>query len=567
MTQTMFDMQALLRRAWTQCPVSVKSAVRRLRNPATYALYDADYERFRLDVRWIVDALASRPPASGPEVLINGLHCFVAAFKEEFVFASLLRWHGYRPVFLIDPTRLIERYVSLIPDVRFVDWNAFDPTPRASEVEQARVLLERVSGISSLVHLEVDGFAIGRNALSRFMQLRRLGSIDVEACREPLVRQLAHALAAVRASKACLKREKAPIVLMNERGYTPLGEFFDGALMDGRRVVQYVCAHGDDSRTFKAYTTSTRTDHPYALAAETWKDALRAPFGEKRRHALLARWEGFYRDKTWFNFQRLQHGTTLQDREAIYARLGLDPLKKTAVIYAHIFWDATFFYGDSLYDDYRQWFIDAVRQANLNDRVNWILKLHPVNVWRKEVDDVESTTYAEMDALAQAGIVPAAHVKPMMPDTDVSSWSLFKVSDYCVTVRGTVGIENAILGKRVIVAGDGHYSQCGFTLNPASVQEFREMLSHIETIEPPPEEHRERALRYAYWFLNRKAYRLGYRMRYATGPDVFHPVNGSLEVCVPNVEGFFDAACASHWVRWLMQSDELDCLARDPVEE
>ena len=58
--------------------------------------------------------------------------------------------------------------------------------------------------------------------------------------------------------------------------------------------------------------------------------------------------------------------------------LELEVNKKTATIFAHILWDATYFYGDSIFDDYEQWLIETIRLANRNDAVNWIIKLHPV---------------------------------------------------------------------------------------------------------------------------------------------------------------------------------------------
>ena len=106
-----------------------------------------------------------------------------------------------------------------------------------------------------------------------------------------------------------LDRERAPVLLMNERGYTPYGELFDEALRRKRRVVQWVSAHRDDARVFKAYTTETRADHAYSLSANTWSDALSMPFAEADKQRLLDAWEERYTSKTWYNYQRLQHLT------------------------------------------------------------------------------------------------------------------------------------------------------------------------------------------------------------------------------------------------------------------
>ena len=42
------------------------------------------------------------------------------------------------------------------------------------------------------------------------------------------------------------------------------------------------------------------------------------------------------------------------------------------------------FFGRDLFDDQEHWFIESVRGACANDRVNWIVKLHPANVWKRQ---------------------------------------------------------------------------------------------------------------------------------------------------------------------------------------
>src|SRR6185436_17940894 len=97
-----------------------------------------------------------------------------------------------------------------------------------------------------------------------------------QAHRAALTDRVAASLAAIRASRACLERESAALIVMNERGYTPMGEFFDTGLLASRRVVQYCASHRDDARVFKAYSIDTRTEHPNSLSAGEWAAAQSA---------------------------------------------------------------------------------------------------------------------------------------------------------------------------------------------------------------------------------------------------------------------------------------------------
>ncbi len=553
---------ALLKPIWYRTPMPVRNLVRRFRSGEYFRRVTDDYTRFRARTRWIVDALERRPAPAKGTVVIHSLHGYIPSFKEEFIFAALLLWHGYRPVQLVNRNGLEERYTGVLPGVHQIDWRAYAPVPTSPERARARAIMDSVATVRELVAVEVDGCAVGRSVMSAFMRARHLGKVNLQLHADDLTGELAAGLAAIRASTRCLEEVQPTAVLMNERGYAPYGQFSDVALLQGRRTVQYVASHRDDARVFKAFELETRTSHPYSLAPQSWAAALRIPLDADGERAILEQWEGYYRERTWFNFQRLHHRSTLQDSHSIAQQLGLDPGKPTAVIYPHIFSDATFFYGESLYEDYTDWFVDSVRCANRNNAVNWVIKLHPVNVWRYEADGMEEQRYSELQALEDAGVCLAEHVKLIMPDTTISSWSLYQASDFCLTVRGTVGFENAALGKVVIVAGTGHYSGLGFTVEPSSVEEYRDLLLRLPDAPRLSADGRRNALRFGYMMLARKPYRMGnYRMVYSNAPGVFHPLNGELELLETDPPRFFEADAATRWVEWLARGEDGDCLS------
>ena len=75
------------------------------------------------------------------------------------------------------------------------------------------------------------------------------------------------------------------------------------------------------------------------------------------------------------------------------------------------------FYGESLFDDYEQWLVETVRAAIANPRLNWIVKVHPVNVWRSRMD---GAALVQLEAEVSAASISArcpAHVKLMAADT------------------------------------------------------------------------------------------------------------------------------------------------------
>jgi hypothetical protein len=84
------------------------------------------------------------------------------------------------------------------------------------------------------------------------------------------------------------------------------------------------------------------------------------------------------------------------------------------------------------------------------------------------------------------------------PETDINTFSLFEPMDYCLTVRGTIGIEAASLGARVLTAGSGRYDRRGFTTDFDTREQYLACLSAIESLPPTSQAERDRAKRFAY---------------------------------------------------------------------
>ena len=94
-----------------------------------------------------------------------------------------------------------------------------------------------------------------------------------------------------------------------------------------------------------------------------------------------------------------------------------------------------FFYGEDLFDDYTQWLVETIRAASANPRLQWVVKLHPSHVVKAKQAN-NSDKPAELKVIEQVfGTLPA-HLKLVYPDTDISTYSLFEIADYAVTVRG-----------------------------------------------------------------------------------------------------------------------------------
>jgi hypothetical protein len=205
-------------------------------------------------------------------------------------------------------------------------------------------------------------------------------------------------------------------------------------------------------------------------------------------------------------------------------------------------WDASFSQGIDLFQDYEEWLVKTVRAACGNDQVNWVIRIHPANVG-KAIQSGFHGEPAEVIALRQhIGELPA-HILLIPADSPISTFSLFSVMDYCLTVRGTVGIEAARLGIPVLTAGTGRYDRKGFTIDSKTCEEFLEKVAHIQEIPRLSAAQQELAERFAFKFQNPKTF------------------NGECSLNLKTKEDWYNAPDLKAFSHWVVDSHETDFIA------
>jgi hypothetical protein len=431
-------------------------------------------------------SLRSAPtPAPRSHVMVCCLATMIAGAKTEALISGVMRLKGSSAsVLLPRPDRAIERlFRATGPDVRFIYFDHYLSRINSGAAHrQAEELLANVSPDHDLSLIEHDGIRTGRNALSTVLRSLRIGHLDMNNTdhRARTIAALATSFRAARAAQTLLAELRPDHVLFNERGYTPAGEVFDACITRGIDAIQWLGAPKSDSLVFKRYTRDNRKEHPLAISDLAW-DRLRAMlWPDEMDQRVLADIRANYATGAWFNRQQLQEGKSILAVDEARAQLGLSGDRKVAVIFAHILYDATFFYGDSLYPDYETWLVETVRQAVANPNLDWIVKVHPVNVWRSRMDG------ARMEQLEVAAIEKAIgplppHVRIMPADTSINTYTLFDLADYGLTVRGTIGMELPCFGIPVVTAGTGRYSGRGFTMDPPDIATYNSILGTLHT--------------------------------------------------------------------------------------
>ncbi len=472
-------------RALRQNP-AVQRAAKFLRARRRHRDLRAETERTRHETAFLREIPA--PPAGAPVALIPCMAVWVYGLKTEAMFALALKLAGWRVVFVL-PQAEPEPAEKLLRAFGFADfhhWREFrsDAADAAEIVLEAEELLAHATSFSAIKQMTSAGCWVGPQVLSNVSRLLFEAGFDVqtEKARELIRGTLLKCLSTIHAAQRLFAALRPSLVVVNEANYAHYAAIVDVAIGAKIEVVQFVQPARDDAFYLWKLRPGTRRQHPSTVSRETFEKVTAAPWTSAQDAQVDAVMKDRYSGR-WFLQQRNQQGVETRAKDALIAELGLDPKKKIACVFSHLLWDANLFYGEDLFADYGDWFLETVKAACRNDCVNWLIKYHPANTWKRARENI-SVELAE-DVLLRRHIdkLPP-HVKILKPSCGISTQSLFESIDYGITVRGTSGLELPCYGVPIFTAGTGRYSGLGFSIDSQTRDEYLRRMAEIQD-QPP----------------------------------------------------------------------------------
>ena len=437
-------------------------------------------------------------------VLIVSVDSPLYEVKQMAMMATGLYRKEWRPVVLLSSkkNRWHRRYFQAHGLDEFLYWDEFcEEVPDSNLV--SKFFSEKLD-FQDVKQWANDGCWIGPQILSSISRSTFQGAPNVEDQNvlDQLEKSLIEVLARIPVAKQVLDKVRPELMLVIEANYARYAPLTDLAVQREIDVIQIIQPNRDDAFIMRRLNKQTRRQHPSTLSREVFMQLRDQVWTEKEAVELEEVFAARYGGK-WFLQARNQPGTRDFSCDEIVSSLGLDNRLKTVVVFSHVLWDANLFFGEDLFKDYGEWFSETVKAAVANQEVNWIIKMHPANAWKRQRAEVR-TEYAETVLIRDAvGDLPG-HVQLMLPDTDVSTRSLFELADYAVTVRGTVSSEAPCFGVTTLTAGTGRCDRYGFTVDSNSANEYLEKLGCIQKIPRMTEQQVDWAKRHAHTVFCRK---------------------------------------------------------------
>ena len=306
---------------------------------------------------------------------------------------------------------------------------------------------------------------------------------------EAVIREFAFsALVSACAASAALDRFEPWRVFMSHGIYVDWGPALHIARRRGIPVTAWKSSYLTSHFYFRHVEDPSRIDFK-ALSPDTWMEVRDTDLSPRMEARLDRFFDDRYKKNISFDMRNRpkQFKSDLTELRAKYA-----PTHKPVwVVLSHINWDSVADFAPMAYATFDDWILDTVRQAIEVPDVQWLIKIHPVEAWDNPATGVQRLIERNFPELPD-------HVRVIPAEDDVSPANLFELMDGGVTVYGTAGLELALIGKPVIVAGEAHYGGMGFTHDALTPEAYRDLLRRAASIGPLTDEQRVLVRKYAY---------------------------------------------------------------------
>jgi hypothetical protein len=198
--------------------------------------------------------------------------------------------------------------------------------------------------------------------------------------------------------------------------------------------------------------------------------------------------------KTWQNFARQWQETPTEGGELVREKLGLDD-RPVVLLATNVLGDSLTLGRQVFSKTMAEWIERTVKYFADRKDVQLVIRVHPGETLTHGTSMVDVVK-------AALGQIPE-HIHLIEPDEKINTYDVTDITDLGLVYTTTVGLEMAMRGIPVVVAGQTHYRDRGFTYDPDSWEAYTEIL---EILLGNPEDARltqeqvELSWRYAYLF-------------------------------------------------------------------
>lgn len=199
-----------------------------------------------------------------------------------------------------------------------------------------------------------------------------------------------------------------------------------------------------------------------------WQARGDQPLKDEELNALkdlyLARRGG----KLWSNFGRQWQAAESQGAQNVRHQLVLDRSRPVVLLCTNVVGDSLALGREVFTDGMADWLAQTAAHFAARPNAQLVVRVHP--------GELLGAGHPSEDIVKAAVPQLPPHVLVVPPDSKINTYDLIELAHLGLVYTTTVGMEMAMGGVPVIVAGQTHYRGKGFTLDPATQEDYLRMV-------------------------------------------------------------------------------------------
>lgn len=363
----------------------------------------------------------------------------------------------------------------------------------ASELQKAHEM-SRSETFSTIGEMQHRDIVFGENVRSSI--IRYLQGHDLPNDPDLVPAYAFSGLVSATAASNALDKLKPSRVFMSHGSYVDWGPALHISVERKIPVTAWMASYLPSRFYFRHIPDRVHIDF-HNMSDAAWGEVSAQQLTEEQSEKLNRFMDDRYKRNASFDMPHLEG--YLGKKDEIRLRYDLSSEKPVWGILAHINWDAVCDYAPMLYDSFDEWMIETINIAIEDPSVQWLIKIHPAEAWDNRLGTgVEALVRDTFPKLPE-------NIKLFSARENISPLDFFELVDGAITVYGTPGLELAMKGRPVILAGDAHYGKKGFTYDAHNRQAYTDLVKRAASIGPLKESQVDLAMVYAYcYFFSRQ---------------------------------------------------------------
>jgi hypothetical protein len=262
-----------------------------------------------------------------------------------------------------------------------------------------------------------------------------------------------------------LRRNKPDTIILPNGTILEFGVLYQVARFLGIPTITYEFGE-QRNRIWLAQNAEVMRQETNAL----WHKRCNQPLSSAQLNQVRKLFSARQRGSLWENFARRWQGAPSTGGEQVRKSLGLDQ-RPVVLLATNVIGDSLTLGRQVFSDSMTDWLERTARYFAKRRDVQLVARIHPGELITK------GPSVAEVIRRALPSMPGNIHL--VSAEAEINTYDIVEIADLGLVYTTTVGMEMAMSGVPVIVVGNTHYRNKGFTLDPDTWEAYFELLSKV----------------------------------------------------------------------------------------